>query len=191
MEKYIVGCDDWDLLFQFILNQFLRGAGMKKEAYVCMMQRIKEHPNLVMLICKGNRFLTCVVYVIYFIFMFCLLISRNDNCLRILCTTTISFLSVSLFRKVFNSPRPYERFGEPSVIKKEKKGSSFPSRHVFSAFVIAVCFCHVNIWLGIFLLLVAVGIAVFRVIGGVHFPNDVVAGAVMGIVCAVIGMRFF
>lgn len=164
---------------------------MKKETYVRMMREIKAHPDLAMIICQGNRLLTSVVYAVYLIFMFWLLVSGSESFLRILCTTAISFLVISVFRKVFNSPRPYEKFGEPSVIQKEKKGNSFPSRHVFSAFVIAVCFCYVNIWIGIALLLTAIGIAVFRVIGGVHFPVDVMAGAIIGIVCAVIGMWVF
>lgn len=164
---------------------------MKKENYVRMMRGIKAHSDLVTLICQWNRLLTGVVYAVYFIFMFWLLISKNESFIRILCTTAISFLVVSVFRKVFNSPRPYEKFEEPSVIAKEKKGKSFPSRHVFSAFVIAVCFCFVNLWIGVLLLVSATGIAIFRVIGGVHFPIDVIVGAFVGILCAVIGMCGF
>lgn len=164
---------------------------MKKETYVRMMRGIKAHPNLVAVICRGNSILTSVVYAVYLIFMFWLLISRNENFLRILCTTAISFCVISIFRKVFNSPRPYEKFGEASVIAKDKKGNSFPSRHVFSAFVIAVCFGYVNMWIGGILVIVSLGIAVFRVIGGVHFPKDVIVGAVIGIMCAVIGMWIF
>lgn len=161
---------------------------MKRETYVRMMKGIKAHPKAVNLICKGNSILTSVVYAIYLLFMFWLLIDKNENFLRILCTTAVSFVIVSIFRKIFNRPRPYEKFGETSVIPKEKKGNSFPSRHVFSAFVIAGSFCFVNLWLGGTLLVVATGIAILRVVGGVHFPIDVIVGAFVGVVCAITGM---
>ena len=45
---------------------------------------------------------------------------------------------VSVSRKIINEPRPYEKYGVPPVLDKDTSGKSFPSRHVFSVFVIAV-----------------------------------------------------
>ena len=92
----------------------------------------------------------------------------------------VSFILLSVFRWVLNAPRPYEIFGADPVIKKDTKGKSFPSRHVFSMFVIAVTvlyFCPVP---GIVLVAAGVLMAAARVAGGVHFPADVIAGAVAG-----------
>ena len=62
-----------------------------------------------------------------------------------------------------------------------------PSRHVFSAFVIGMAFLHMNIVLGIIILIIGCLMAVIRVIVGVHFPRDVIAGAVIGILSGIIG----
>ena len=62
-----------------------------------------------------------------------------------------------------------------------------PSRHVFSAFVIAMSALYICIPLGICMMLLAVIMAFERVICGVHFPKDVIAGAVIGIVSGIIG----
>lgn len=56
----------------------------------------------------------------------------------------VGFIAVSVFRYIVNRPRPYEKFDMPPVIPKDTHGRSFPSRHVFSAFIIAFT---VLIWL--------------------------------------------
>ena len=103
----------------------------------------------------------------------------------------VSFIFVSLFRKVISSPRPYEVYGFTPAITKDTKGKSFPSRHVFSIFMVAVTYFQVSLPIGIFLLILGVGLAVIRVVGGVHFIKDVVAGAAMAILIGIICFWFF
>ena len=43
------------------------------------------------------------------------------------------------------------------------------------------------VWAGVVLLVLAAGMAVVRVISGVHYISDVAAGAVCGIVAGVLG----
>ena len=95
------------------------------------------------------------------------------------------------FRKKFDAPRPYTVYNYEPIIKKEKEGNSFPSRHVFSAFVIATTFIYANLELGICLFAISCLIAVLRVIGGVHFPKDVIVGAITGSICGVLGSLLF
>ncbi|MGG1401047.1 undecaprenyl-diphosphatase [Bacillus salipaludis] len=66
------------------------------------------------------------------------------------------------------------------------KNASFPSDHATAAFVIAM-----TIWLwkkreGWIWLILAAGIGISRVWTGVHYPLDVIAGMVIGIVTAVV-----
>ena len=107
--------------------------------------------------------------------------------LRALLVPAISFAAVTLFRRIFNAPRPYEKFGLPPAIEKDTAGKSFPSRHVFSVFIIAATIFYVHPSAGILLGLLGVVLAVLRVIGGVHEPRDVIAGALAGILCGVLG----
>ena len=107
--------------------------------------------------------------------------------LRLLLTTGIPFLIVSILRHVLNMPRPCRVF-ELDFLPSKKQGESFPSRHVFSAFSIGTALCFV-IWpLGVLTLALGVAIAMCRVCLGNHFLRDVIAGALIGVGCSLIGM---
>ena len=93
------------------------------------------------------------------------------------------FALVSLARRKINAPRPYEALKIEPLIHKDTRGQSFPSKHVFSSFTIATCWAVAFPGAGAILYAFAAAIACVRVIGGVHFPKDVVAGAAAGILC--------
>ncbi|MGM9567985.1 MAG: phosphatase PAP2 family protein [Clostridia bacterium] len=104
----------------------------------------------------------------------------------------ISFLAVSVFRHFYNAPRPYET--DPSIKPPKqncKKGHSFPSRHVFCAFLIAstiAYFCHS---VGLLLFVPAVFLAFLRKYLHYHSTKDVLCGAILGILCAAVGFGLF
>jgi len=75
------------------------------------------------------------------------------------------------------------------LVKRNKSGESFPSRHVLSVCIIAVSCFYINIWIGVLMSVIAVFIAVIRVLSGVHFIKDVVAGAFISYVIG--GLAFW
>lgn len=101
----------------------------------------------------------------------------------------VSFVAVSLLRRIINAPRPYEVFDAQPVIAKDTLGKSFPSRHTFSIFLIGMTFCTCCplSWSGPAILILGCALATIRVLAGVHFPRDVIAGAVAGILCGYVG----
>ena len=99
-----------------------------------------------------------------------------------------AFLLITLFRKLFNKRRPYEKYNFEPIVKKNKTGESFPSRHAGSVFIIAMGFLYVNIPLGVIFLSIGVIMSLSRVLCGVHFPKDVISGAVFSIL---VGWIFF
>ena len=103
---------------------------------------------------------------------------RGGALLRAVLVPGISFVLVTVLRKVINAPRPYEVFDASPVIPKDTRGNSFPSRHAFSIFVIAMTFyaCCPLVWAGPVMFAAGVLLAVIRVVSGVHFPCDVVWG---------------
>ena len=139
-----------------------------------------------------NSVLTKAVYALYPLLLIYLavyhLTDKEPGFVPALLVPGISFVLVSIFRSWYDAPRPYEIPGaEPPLIKKDAPGKSFPSRHIFSIFVIAVTFFWVWPVPGILIGIAGVLLAWSRVAGGVHFPRDVVAGALIGVFSGVIG----
>ena len=103
----------------------------------------------------------------------------------------IPFGIVTGVRSVIDSDRPYEVFDleELAYLRSEKKkGHSFPSRHVFSAFLIGTLWLQYSVWFGLAALFVGVYLAIERVLLGIHFIRDTVAGAVIGALSGLIGI---
>ena len=98
------------------------------------------------------------------------------------------FVIVTLVRRWINAPRPYELYDFYEKRPKEKSGQSFPSRHTFSAFTVAALSYILSPWLAVALGVFGVALAVSRVLLGMHFIRDVVAGALIGIISGIIGL---
>lgn len=135
----------------------------------------------------ANKGITWGFYLSFGLLLLFLSLTHNPHLPRTVLTCGSSFLAVSLFRRLYNAPRPYEKEGITALTSKKTKGRSFPSRHVFSAFIIAVAVFFFRPFWGIVLLLLGVVLAYLRTALKVHFIKDVVAGALGGIVCGVIG----
>jgi undecaprenyl-diphosphatase len=70
-----------------------------------------------------------------------------------------------------------------------KTDASFPSDHASAAFGIAVAVAIIDPLVGAFFIVLAVLIAVGRVVVGEHYPGDVIAGAAIGTSSAVVVIR--
>ncbi len=91
------------------------------------------------------------------------------------------FVLLSLVRRKENWQRPYEEWDITPLIHRDGEGCSMPSRHAYSAAVIATCILQEETSLGILFLLLAGVVALCRVLGGVHYPEDVTAGYLTGV----------
>jgi len=81
--------------------------------------------------------------------------------------------------------------GEWGAIYRNTDPHSFPSGHAARAFLIAVIASFfVPFWLMIVLWVWAPLVSLARVAMGVHYLSDIVAGAVIGVLVALIGMQF-
>ena len=78
--------------------------------------------------------------------------------------------------------RPYEVLPVVRQLVDHAMGHSFPSGHATLAFAIAAAVFSVHRKAGVVFLGIAGVISVSRVIAGVHWPIDVLAGAVLGMV---------
>ena len=110
------------------------------------------------------------------------------NALVLGASAFVGFVLVSLVRRLFDAPRPYEIYDFYERRPKEREGSSFPSRHAYSAFAIAIIAFSVSYVMGAALLLISAMMCVSRVLLGIHFIRDVLAGAVIGAIAGGIGL---
>ena len=159
---------------------------MKRETYCAMLDKIRKTPVLYKYVIWSDRILTKISYIVYPLFLLYLMVNKKPELWKAILVPAVSFVVLSVFRYLYNAPRPYEFFDAPPLIRKDTKGKSFPSRHVFSAFVIAVTVFYTCHHLGLVLGICGFLLAGFRVLGGVHFTKDVLAGAVFGILCGMV-----
>jgi membrane-associated phospholipid phosphatase len=138
-----------------------------------------------------NRATAVVYYLSYPVLVAALLFQRDPRALRCVLVPGLSFVLVSLYRSVRDEKRPYEVLDIHPLIHKDTRGHSFPSRHVFSAFVIAMTFLWIYPPAGAPLLALGMVTALCRVLGGVHWPRDVIAGALLGTAAGLIGYWLF
>jgi undecaprenyl-diphosphatase len=87
--------------------------------------------------------------------------------------------------------RPFTRIPGMRNLIKAPTDFSFPSGHTTAAFLTAVQLGHVYPILLIPCLAAAGAIGLSRIYNGVHYPSDVIAGVILGIFSAQIGMAVF
>ncbi len=141
------------------------------------------------LLCLVYRVFPIIIAGGYVVTVTLAILSEAQKARVVIVIPAITFCLVSVIRKIFNKPRPYEVLEIKPLIYKDKLGKSFPSRHCASAFVISVCIMlYINLWVGLAFVLMSVCVAVSRVLAGVHFVRDVLFGSVFGIFMAVLGL---
>jgi undecaprenyl-diphosphatase len=87
-------------------------------------------------------------------------------------------------------PRPFVAHpGAVHVLASHAADASFPSDHAAAAFAIAAVLVVLHRRVGIAALVLATAVAYARVYVGDHYPGDVAAGALIGIVSAVVVVR--
>jgi len=149
---------------------------MTREMYYKMTQPFRD-PKRARSLHIANKILTGMIFVAYPILLIWSFFFRQECLLGSILVPLDGFIGVTVFRCLVNRRRPYETFGLPPVIRKDTTGKSFPSRHVFSAAIIAFTFFYVPeaAPIGIVLLVCTLLLSVIRVVSGVHYISDVVA----------------
>lgn len=94
-------------------------------------------------------------------------------------------LALLILKNVIARPRPCWINTEMEMLVKVPKDYSFPSGHTLSGIASALIIFKADRLIGIPALILAVVIAFSRLYLYVHFPTDVLAGAVLGILLAI------
>ena len=160
---------------------------MTEDRYKRLMETLGTKEVFVSLINAADWIITVAVFLGYVAGIIYLFFTGSALVLPMILIPAIPFVLVSVFRRLCDSKRPYEVYDTPPILKKDTRGKSFPSRHVFSIFIIGVSFYYLWPVVGTVILILGVIQAVIRVTGGVHFIRDVIAGALFGAISGLVG----
>lgn len=113
---------------------------------------------------------------------------RREKFGLLLLALAIETLVVTILKEVFHQPRPGSVFTDCMILQPLYQ-ASFPSGDVAMGFTIAWCLLqHERRWLQVVYLGYAMVLMYERMYAGVHFPLDVVTGAILGIVSSMIAV---
>ena len=159
-----------------------------QEWYGHIVGKIKNKPFLLSLLRTFNRFMTVVMPIVYLTLLATTYLQEGfgKQALMYVFIPASGFVILSFLRKKINAPRPYEEWDIKPLLDRDSPGQSMPSRHVFSATIISMACLHASLSVGIILLVLSALLGLVRVLGGVHFPKDVVVGYICGLVWGVL-----
>lgn len=92
-------------------------------------------------------------------------------------------------KPLVSRPRPWLTMAGFQNLLTSSDPNSFPSGHTCAAFAFAAAICMTapKKWMKAAALIVAALMGLSRLYVGVHYPSDVLAGAVIGTVCGLLG----
>ena len=163
-----------------------------QEWYDHIAGNIENKPFLLRLLRAFNRFMTVVMPIVYLTLLAITYLQEGlGKQVWIYSFVPASgFVILSLLRKKLNAPRPYEEWDIKPLLDRDSPGQSMPSRHVFSATIISMACLHASLSVGVISLVLSALLGLVRVLGGVHFPKDVVVGYICGLAWGVLFFLF-
>ncbi len=168
---------------------------MDSDFYTTLNQYFWSHDRLRQVVVAANRMVTVAVFLAYpALLVYLWLHGVRDT--RFVVIPAASFVAVSIVRSHLHRKRPYEVLPITPLASKDTKEKSFPSRHVFSAFMVAMTCLGaafvfqkgegergVLLFGAVVLFILADLLGDLRILMGVHFLGDTVAGALIAVFC--------
>lgn len=155
----------------------------------------RKRPLALKALIACNYFLTGTFFAAYgalIIYAFVNALGVWDLC-GIFAVPAFCLVFISVLRKCIARPRPYSEKGaniQPLIIKNSKNSCSFPSRHLASAYVIAMVVLFHFTPAGICLLSLGLLLGYVRFALGLHYPSDLFGGAIFGALCGLLFLLF-
>ena len=163
-----------------------------QEWYDQIAGNIENKRFLLSLLRAFNRFMTVIMPMIYLTLLATTYLQEGlgKQVLIYVFIPASGFVILSFLRKKINAPRPYEEWTIKPLLDRDSPGQSMPSRHVFSATIISMACLHASLTMGMICLTLSAFLGLVRVLGGVHYPKDVVVGYICALVWGVIFFLF-
>ncbi len=112
--------------------------------------------------------------------------TRKAGFILLIAIGITSLLNNYVLKNIFDRARPFVSNEELKIIISKPSGTSFPSGHTSVSFAAAAVLLKANKKIGAVGLVVASIIAFSRIYFCVHYPSDILVGAVEGVIIALI-----
>lgn len=102
----------------------------------------------------------------------------------------LGWFLTAIARFFIHARRPFEVMGQPPLIP-HSPGGSFPSEHSVLAFVLVAFIWKQNKSLGMISLILALLVGIGRIYVRIHYPIDIIGGALIGLGSFYLTAKFF
>lgn len=138
--------------------------------------------------CLGFFFAEILPYFLFLIILI-LAIKNYKIAIQAIGAGILARIIVEFIRLIWHRPRPFV-YNNVNLLF-EHNGYSFPSGHAVFFFAVSAVIYLYNKKLGIFFFISSILIVLARVFSGIHWPSDVLAGAILGIVVGYLVYKVF
>lgn len=129
--------------------------------------------------------------IVWYALMLALPLLYGDPGLQValvmLATSALNLATYKFLKRTFVRERPFIRHAGISLAQAPLDRYSFPSGHTLHAVAFTWQACAAFPELGLVLVPLALAIAASRVVLGLHYPTDVLVGALLGVVSGSVG----
>ena len=127
-----------------------------------------------------------IVWIAVSVLFLCMRRYRKCGVLILAALLLCTLINTVIIKNLVQRPRPFDAMSELIILIKRPSGFSFPSGHASTSFACAWALMRIEKKLAAPALILASLIAFSRLYVGVHYPTDVIAGAIIGIICGIV-----
>ncbi len=175
-------------LFALLTLSLIWSAGQRLDARVFTLFNMRGYPKwldrLMWLGTQLGNMLTAFIAALVFF-----MLGYRDLAIEIVLGTLTLWVLVEIIKGLAERDRPFRTLDKARVIGWQEKGDSFPSGHTTQIFFLMTLFIH-HFQPGILgmlaLYVVAALVGFTRIYVGAHYPRDVIAGVVLGLVWGIL-----
>ena len=111
---------------------------------------------------------------------------KKEQVVHALVACSVAWIIAFLIKKFFPTLRPFVLNGKEVEVMLKPSDGAFPSEHTTLAFALATTIFMHDRKIGWIYLIAAAAVGISRVLANVHYPIDILGGAFLGTIVAVV-----